>query len=240
MVKVKLKTAIITILFLFNFLQADSSVILTAKEKLFLKTHPTIVLGTGDNWAPYIMKDENGQNIGYDNDILTLINKATGANFVQELGNWSNIQKLAKEKKLDGLSTLGIFKERKQWFNFSDIYISLQKMVLVKENNPLNIKSNKDLNGKKIVINKGNMTDEKIAKKFINSKIIYTDTVKEMLYKVINGEADATFGNGSTSYLISQLGLPYFDIAYQLNDSLDLAFAVRKDWPEAISILNKG
>jgi len=235
-----LKTLIFTLLLSVNLLQASTLVQLTHKEKLFLQEHPVITLGTGDNWAPYIMKDSNGKNIGYDNDILTKINKATGAHFIQFLGNWDKVQELAKEKKLDGLSTLAAFKERKQWFNFSNSYISLQKMLLVKEGNPLHIKSKKDLDGKTIVINKGNMVDEKIAKMYNKSKIIYADTVEEMLKKVIKGKADATFGNGSTTYMISKLGLPYFDIAYPLDYSLDLVFAVRKDWPQAISILNKG
>ena len=53
-------------------------------------------------------------------------------------------------------------------------------------------------------------------------------------------KADATFGNGATEYQLSKEGLPYMENAFSLNNSLDLAFAVRKDWPEAISIINKG
>jgi len=229
----------ITLFFISNT-QASMQINLTHKEKDFLKQHPTITLGTGDTWAPYSMKDKSGNTIGYDNDILTKINRATGANFVQVLGDWSQMQEQAKKHKLDGLSTLGIYEERKEWFNFSKIYISLQKMVLVKRRNPLNIKSNKDLDSKTIVVHKGNMVDANMAKEFRNSKIIYADTVKEMLEQVISGKADATFGNGSTTYLLGKLGLPYLDFAYPLSDNLNLAFAVRKDWPEAISILNKG
>lgn len=231
----------ILLIFIFtNILQASSSVFLTPQEKTFIQQHPTITLGTGDTWAPYVMKNKDGEIIGYDNDILTKINKATGANFVQVLGDWSKIQKQAKEHKLDGLSTLGVYEERKQWFNFSNTYISLQKMVMVKQRNPLNIKSNKDLSEKTIIIHKGNMVDEKTASKFKNSNIIYANTVEEMLNEVISGNADATFGNVATIHLIGKLGLPYLDFAYPLENSLDLAFAIRKDWPEAISILNKG
>ncbi len=223
-----------------NTLQASSQVTLTQIEKDFIKNHPTITLGTGDSWAPYVMKNKKGEIVGYDNDILTKINKATGANFVQVLGNWSKMQRMAKKHQIDGLSTLAIFQERKKWFNFSNIYISLQKMVMVKPRNPLNIKSNKDLFNKTIVIHKGNMMDEKTAKQFINSTIIYANTVEEMLNEVIHGKADLTFGNSATTYLLGKLGLPYLDFAYPLKHSLDLAFAIRKDWPEAISILNKG
>jgi len=228
------------ILLLSNFLYAYNEITLTQKEKEFIKNHPTITLGTGDTWAPYIMKDQSGQNVGYDNDILTIINKVTGANFVQVLGDWSQMQTKAKNHEIDGLSTLGIFEKRKEWFNFSNIYITLQKMVLVKQKNPLNIQENEDLDGKTIIIHKGNMIDQNMADSFKNSKIIYADTVEDMLKQVIYGNADATFGNGATTYLLGKLGLPYLDFAYGLGDKLELAFAIRKDWPEAISILNKG
>ncbi|WP_324172913.1 diguanylate cyclase [Sulfurimonas sp.] len=234
-----MKKIIFIVLLLIISIHAHT-VSLTQKEKTFLKKHPTIVLGTGDNWDPYIMKDVNGKMVGYDNDILNRVNKATGANFIQVTGNWAEMQTKAKNKEIDGLSTIAVSQERKKWFNFSNIYISLEKMVLVKHRNPKNIKSNKDLDGKTIVINKGNLVDARIAKKFKNSKIIFKNSIKQMLNEVIYGEADATFGNGSTSYMLSKMGLPYLDFAYPLKHKLDLVFSIRKDWPKAISILNKG
>ncbi len=213
---------------------------LSQKEKKFIKNHPKIILGTEKSWEPYVIQNSDGTISGYDNDILTKINRATGANFVQQLGDWSKMQELAKEKKIDGLSTLTITNRRKEFLNFSNIYISLQKMVMVKQRNPLNIRTTPDLDGKTIVIHKGNVADEKASKQFKNSKIIYANTPKEMLEEVIYGEADATFGNGATEYMLSKLGLPYMENAFALNDSLDLRFAIRKDWSEAISILDKG
>ncbi len=231
---------IILLLLLVNFLHAQNTVVLTTNEKEFLKNHPTILLGADESWAPYAIKNEDGTVSGYDVDILTRINKATGANFILQLGDWSKMQEMAKSKKIDGLSSLGIFEERKQWFNFSNIYISMKKMVMVKRGNPLKIKSIDDLSGKTIVITKGDMIDEEIAKKFKNSKIIYALTVKEMLEEVIFGNADATFGNGGTDYMLAQLGIPYLESGFPLKSNLDLSFAIRKDWPEAVSILNKG
>ena len=212
---------------------------LSKKEKEFLKNHPIITLGTEKSWEPYVIKSSDGTIRGYDVDILKKINQLTGANFQLKLGNWSQMQELAKSKKIDGLSTGAIHDERKTYLNFSDVYISLQKMLIVKHRNPLNIQSKEDLEGKTIVIHKGNLVDEKIAKEFPKSNIIKTDTVEQMLKEVIYGKADATFGNGATEYLANKLGLPYLDFAFALEHRLELAFGVRKDWPEAISIINK-
>ncbi|MFT7005114.1 MAG: polar amino acid transport system substrate-binding protein, partial [Sulfurimonas sp.] len=232
---------IILVLLITNLLYSDSSVQLTSKEKTFLKNHPTIFLGTGDSWAPYAFVNNDGIVSGYDVDILTKINEATGANFVLQLGDWSKMQEMAKSKQtLDGLSEIVNLEERKEWFNFSNVYISMKKTLMVKMGNPLNIKSLEDLSEKTIVIHKGNLPDEKIAKQFENAKIIYASTVEDVLNEVIFGKGDALFSNGSTRYLSSTLGIPYLESVFPLDDNLDLTFAIRKDWPEAISILNKG
>ena len=223
----------------FNTKMKVSKISLTKKEKEFLLSHPIIILGTEKSWEPYVIQNNDGSISGYDADILNEINNLSGANFQLKLGSWRNMQKLAKEKKIDGLSTGAVHEERKKYLNFSDTYISLQKMVIVKHRNPLKIKSKKDLEGKTIVIHKGNLVDEKIAKEFSKSKIIKADSFDDMLKEVIYGEADATFGNGATEYIANKLGLPYLDFAFALDHRLELSFGVRKDWPEAISIINK-
>lgn len=240
LINTSLKLLIITLLLSLNIIQASPSIQLTENEKQFLQEHPTIRLATNDSWPPFTMLNKDGFISGFDIDVLNIINQTTGANFILELGEWTKVQKMAKSREIDGMSTIAIFEERKKWFNFSDVYISLKKRVMVKRGNPLNIKSIDDIDGKTIAIHQGNMPDTKIVKQFKNSKIIYTPTVKDMIEEVIFGEADVLFGNGATEYLLGQLGMPYLESIFSLNNDLNLAFAIRKDWPEAISILNKG
>ena len=170
MVNIRLKLLIIALLLSLNVMQASTFIQLTQKEKQFLQKHPTIKLGTNDSWPPFTMLNEDGSVSGFDIDILNKINRATGANFVLELGEWSKVQRMAKLRKIDGMSNIAIFKERKKWFNFSNVYISLKKRVMVKRGNPLNIKSIDDIDGKTIAVHQGNMPDTKIAKQFKNSK----------------------------------------------------------------------
>jgi diguanylate cyclase (GGDEF)-like protein/PAS domain S-box-containing protein len=223
-----------------NLIQASTSIQLTENEKQFLQEHPTITLGTNDSWPPFSMRNKDGSISGFDIDVLNLINQATGANFILQLGEWSKVQRMAKSKEIDGMSNIAIVEEKKKWFNFSDVYISVKKRVMVKRGNPLNIQSIDDIDGKTIAVHQGNIPDTKIAKQFKNSKIIYTPTVKDMIEEVIFGKADVLFGNGATEYMLGQLGMPYLDSIFPLDGNLDLYFAIRNDWPEAISILNKG
>ena len=113
------KLFIILIIFL-SLVNANSveKVHLTLKEQEFIKKHPKIVLGTGNNWEPYAIQNSDGSISGYDHDILNKINEVTGANFVQVTGDWLDIQKMAKAKKIDGLSTLIFTKEREKFLKF--------------------------------------------------------------------------------------------------------------------------
>ncbi|RLA59441.1 MAG: hypothetical protein DRQ78_10625, partial [Epsilonproteobacteria bacterium] len=212
---------------------------LTPKELAFIKSHSKIVLGTEKAWKPYVIVKKDGTISGYDADVLKLINKVSGSNFVLEAGDWAKMQTKAKEKEIDGLSTGGIHEELKTYLNFSDIYISMKKMLIVSKENPKNIHTLNDLKGKTIAIHKSNLVDEKMMRNFPNSKVLKLNTIEEVITSVTTGQADAMFGNGATFYLANELGLPYLKRVAQLDDTLDLAFGIRKDWPEAISIINK-
>lgn len=218
---------------------AFDQVSLTAQEKAFLHSHPVITLGTDKNWEPYVIVKKDGTITGFDAEILAKINALSGANFQLKAGVWREMQKEAQERLIDGLSTGAIHEERKKFLNFSSIYISLQKMLLVAKGNPHSIHTRTDLVGKRIAIHRGNLVDEKLARKFVESEIIAMDTVEEIIRSVINGTVDATFGNGATLFLAQKLGLPYLEVNMDLQSPLQLAFGVRNDWPEAISILNK-
>ncbi len=213
--------------------------LLTDEEQAFLRKHPIIVLGSEKEWEPYVIPKTNGEITGYDADVLDRINQITGANFTLQLGDWREMQSLARQRKIDGLSTGGIHNERKTYLNFTDIYISLNKYLLVVRGNPANINNKNDLKGKRIIVHRGNLVDKKLSQQFPASQILYADTVKDMLRAVILGDADAAFGNAATEYIAAKSGLAYLEHAFNLDSELELAFGIRKDWPEAVSIINK-
>ena len=212
---------------------------LTAEERQFIQAHPSIRLGTDRTWEPYVIVDNQGNISGYDAEILSLINKITGANFTIQVGTWADMQEKAKSKEIDGLTTGAAIETRKSYLNFTSPYITLRKSVFVSLGNPHNIQSTEDLKGKKIAIQRGNLADIETAKKFPDSHIVFFDTVEDVFSSISTGATDAIFGNGATLYLANKMGMPYLQIGFHLPQQLDLVFGVRKDWPLAISILNK-
>jgi hypothetical protein len=55
---------------LFSSLFANNIPFKDTSLQEFIQKHPTIVLGTGDQLDPYVIKKEDGSVSGYDYDIL--------------------------------------------------------------------------------------------------------------------------------------------------------------------------
>ena len=231
---------LVLVLLIFSIVpHAEDKISLTEKEIKFLRDHPVITLGTDRDWQPYVTKGSDGNISGYDADLLRLINRVSGANFVLKLGQWRDMIEKAKSREIDGLSTGSVQKSREKYLNFSNVYISIKKMIITSKDNPKKIHTVADLDGKIVAIHKSNAVDQEIARGLTKSKILQFDTIEEVISSVVTDEADAMFGNGAVFYLANELGLPYLRRASSLKEPLRLVFAVRNDWPEAISIINK-
>ncbi len=220
--------------------QSASPVELTPAEQAFLRAHPVITLGTGDSWEPYVIVGQDGAVTGYDADVLDRIAALTELRMRLLPGDWRERQEQARSRAIDGLSTGGVHPERAEHLRFSAPYIRLHKYLLVPKGNPLNLRARDDLAGRTIALHRGNLSDEKVASGFSHARILRFDTVDEVIDAVTTGGADATFDNGSLLYRANRLGRPFLQFAVDLNESLDLVFAVRNDWPEAIAIIDKG
>ncbi|MCD4668508.1 MAG: transporter substrate-binding domain-containing protein [Sulfurimonas sp.] len=207
----------------------ESLLNLTDSEIKFIKKHPKIVLGIKERW-----------NIsGYNNDLLNLINELSGANFKLKAVDYSVIQELSKKGEIDGLVTCEAMEDKKKYLNFSDVYISMQKMIITTKENPKDIDSIKDLDTKMIAVYKNNLVDVKIANKFKSSIIIKYDTIEDVIKAVATNQADVMFGSNLVYYLAHELGYTNLKNVANLDEKLDFVFGVRKDWQEAISIINK-
>jgi len=218
-----------------------SKVNLTEEESNWLESHPIITLGSDEQWAPYILKDKNGKISGYDQDILNLVNKYTGSNFKVVAGSWKDMIQSAKKNQIDGLSNSAVHKSRAEYFNFSKIYISTKRLLIIANNNPKNINSFDDLRGKSIAYQEKNLFDKKLVSRYKDSELIPLKSLEEILKKLIKGEVDAVVGSHALIYLANKLKLPYLKIIDTIpNSTLNLVFSIRKNSPHALSILNKG
>jgi len=190
-----------------QIIYAKEKISLSEDEKAFIKQHSKIILGTDRDWKPYVIEGKDGNISGYDAEVLNLINHVSGANFVLQVGSWKDMIEKAKNGDIDGLSTSSVQSDREKYLKFSNVYITIKKMIITSKDNPKKIHNIYDLENKIIAIHKSNSVDQEIARGLTKSKIIQFDTIEEVISSVVTDEADAMFGNGAVFYLANELGL---------------------------------
>ncbi len=228
------------ILLFLLFINIIYSETLTKEEKEYIKNNPTITLGVGKGWEPFAIESNDGSITGFTADVLKLINQKTNANFTLKIENWNEIQDLAKNKKIDGLTTLVQTKQREEYLDFTSKFYDLEFGIFTTIEKLDTLKTKEDLQNSRIIIEKGNAVHESIVKIFELKNISYANNHIESYKKIFNNEADATITYSGYQFKLAQLKLPLLFNTNLYNKSLPLKLAVIKDSPLALSILQKG
>lgn len=216
---------------------------LTQEEQDFIRNNPVIHLGVDPTFVPYEFIDTDGQYKGIAADYIALICEKTGLQMEVKKGlTWTEAYEKAVKGELDALPCVAQTAVRERYFLFSDTYFTFQRAVFINEDTK-EIKSFENLSGKTVAVQM-NSSHHSYMTQFTDIKLSLYPTVESALRAVSNGVEIAFVGNFATSsYLAKSLGvsnLKYFPIEMGADDqSQSLHFAVRKDWPELVSIINK-
>jgi len=219
----------------------SATVSLTPEEQQFIEDHPIIKLGVDPAFIPYEFFDNDGKYKGIAADYIDLLCKKTGLNMVVTSGlTWTQAYGLAVNKELDVLPCVVKTEERSKYFLFSVPYVSFQRVIFLKKDNR-DIRSFADLAGKTVAVQE-NSSHNSFLKEYRDISLSLYPTVQEALEAVSEGREVAFVGNlATTDYQIESAGitnLKYVDI--EVDDDQQVYFAVRNDWPQLVSIINKG
>lgn len=239
------------ILFLNNLLYASTEksinsikLKLTQKEKVWIKNHPVIKIGNMNSFPPYgFIEDKihKGLNIEYIEDL----SKLTGINI-----------KFVTVKSIDDLKRKFQKKEIDTFAGFSSYLNDIPSIILTKSfltsfdsiitrKDSSFLANYKHLFGKKVAVIQGYHYENIIKKFYPEINLVLVKDTLEGLNKVDQYEVDAFLSNNDVSlYLLNKynfdnlrLGVPVnfpnIEIGEQLN------FAIRDDWQELKSILEK-
>lgn len=240
MKRTKTVLAALLLLFCFSNCVFAGQVEFTQAESDFIKEHPVIRLGVDPQFVPYEFFDTDGQYKGIAADYIKLISERTGLKIeVEHNLTWTQAYEKAVERKLDALPCVSKTPEREEYFLYSKPYYSFQRVVVVKENNN-SVAKLEDLFNKKVAVKKDS-AHHSYLKKFNNIEFSLYPTEEAALKAVADGQETYFIGNLATSsYLIKTNGLTNLKyIQITTDEKQYLYFAVRKDWPELQSIINK-
>ncbi|PKM93746.1 MAG: histidine kinase [Firmicutes bacterium HGW-Firmicutes-1] len=224
-----------------NCIAKTTELELTEDEKTFIKEHPLIHLGIDPQFVPFEFIDSDGSYKGIASDYIKLLSEKIGIGMVIERDlTWEEAYELAVEKRIDVLPCVSKTTEREQYFLFSEPYYSFQRVIVVNESNNT-INGLEDILQTKVAV-QSNSSHHSFLKNYPSIEVSLYSTGEAALAAVTNGQETAFIGNLATSsYLIKANGFTHLKfIEIDSNENQELYFAVRNDWPELVSIINKG
>jgi two-component system sensor histidine kinase EvgS len=225
----------------FFYKNRSKKILLTQKEKEYIKAHKTIRVGGEYDWAPFDFLDDSGTYRGVAKDVLDLLSEKTGLVFDVVTDRWSkNLQKM-REGSIDLLPALYHTDSRAKYMSFTRPYFELLDYFFIRDD--LDVKTMADLDGKRVALPRGFAHEETLGKEFPGLEIVSVDDLSQAVDAVLEGKADVLFDTYSAlAYKLKKesiSGIVPFR-SYRGEHSVRLHMATAKDDPVLASILDKG
>ena len=218
----------------------DFNIQWTEAELAFLAEHPVIRLGIDPGFVPFEFIGEQGQHVGIAADYLALISERTGLEFEVAQGlTWPEAYEAAHTDELDMLPAVSKTEEREKHFLFSQPYYHFKRVIVTQEG-AAEISSLDDLQGHSVAVQR-NSSHHSYLLSHPRINLSLYDSVESALAAVVTGEEKAFLGNlATTNYLIRTNALTNLRlVSFEAEKEQGVYFAVRQDWPELVSILDK-
>lgn len=216
-------------------------IVLTEKEKIWLRKHEEITLGFTPNIEPLIVVTEDGSLSGILVDIYDEMEKLTGLKVKFNIDNWPSIVDKAKKGKVDGLLASPPSIVESIDLKYSTTVVKGTPVIFARTDAPFEINEEKDLVGKRVAVIRGiDIIDETLARYEGKIEIIETGSAQEIMTLVLRGKADVAFGLSYHNYLIDKHFLVDIEPVYFLKQySAEGVASISSDIPEVVSIINK-
>ncbi|OEF97173.1 response regulator [Desulfuribacillus alkaliarsenatis] len=217
-----------------------SSIQWTEQEIEFMDNNPVIRLGVDPAFVPFEFIDADGEYKGITAEYIQLVQERTGLVIEVVSGlTWTEAYDKALAGDIDVLPAVAKTSEREQHFLFSNRYYNFKRVIVTMDTNNY-IKGIHDLEGLMVAVQR-NSSHHSYLLSYPGINLSLYDSVEEALTSVADGTEIAFVGNlATTNYLIRSTALTNLKFtAFDTEQQQGLYFAVRKDWPELIGILNK-
>ena len=214
--------------------------ILTPEERSWLQDHPEVRLSPDPDFLPIESIDESGKYIGIASDYIDLLQKKLKIQFkVLKFKNWAEVLEKTKNKESDMWGAATPTPQRLEYMSFTKSFIELPAVIIVRKQVDRSLTLN-DLKGMQVGVISGYGIHDHIMNNYPDLKLDPVPDIKSGLNKVSFGMIDAMVVNiALASFYIEKDGLTNLRVAGESDFTYNLALAVRKDWPEFKSILDK-
>ncbi len=224
-----------------NTSQPDVQLNLTIEEQQWLTRHPVLRIAGPKAFPPFHFFEKDGTVRGMASDYADLILNRLGlSKTVLTNAPWPEVLQKIRNREIDLIACSAKTKKREEYLLFSNPYLSFPLVIITKKEAPF-VGGFADLYDKKVTFIPKVSTYEWLKQDQIHIEPLFVKTPIDAMVAVSLGQADAHIENlAAASYMIQHKGLSNLKIACPTPyGNYNLYMAVRKDWPELISILNK-
>ncbi len=218
----------------------SSSVELAQEEREWLEMQPILRLGYDPNWAPIEFLDDSGTPLGISSEYLRILESQLGVRFEVCKGvNWPEQIKRVKQGRLDVFPAMIRTRDREAFLEFSEPYLSMPIGIYARRDAHYS-GSLGDLVGKRIGVIEGYGEQSLLKEGNPDLNLVSFRTTPEALDHLARGEVDAYIGGVlTTGHYLGRLEYRQIRLAGVTPYRYDLCWAVRKDWPTLVGIVNK-
>jgi signal transduction histidine kinase/CheY-like chemotaxis protein len=223
---------------------SSATSLLTEQERQWLLDHPDITLAYHPGMEPLLIADSENNYSGALVDIYKELGQRLGVNFEIQLASMENMQEKLKARRLDGLLLAGQPLLGQAGLLTTDTIISTFTSAFVADDAPFLISRMKDLRGKRVAyVGSLKVLEAALDREQLQGQVelMPVATVLDGMQLVMNGKADVYLGFNFhdyivKKYLLDNIKLVYTDASFELKGGT----GIRSDWPELVSIINKG
>ena len=225
----------------FSISSLANTVILTKKEKEFIKNNPLITVAMMPDFTPfsYYLDDKA---VGFEHDLLKIISQRTGLKFEKIIDKWTTVYGAFKNKKIDMITSISHKKYREPFTTYTSSYYDIPIMIFVRDDFG-KYSGLKSLKGKRVGVIKDIFYINEL-KKLGTMDIVEYESYEKLASDLVFGKIDAILQNlTNINYLIKKHVYTNIKLASELilpnTSNEDLRFGVQPEKPLLSSILQK-
>jgi signal transduction histidine kinase/FixJ family two-component response regulator len=214
---------------------------LTAAERAWIEAHPRIRISFDGHFPVYSYVNDSGNLEGLAVDFIDVLSRRAGLDFEAiPHDSWEDLYQAAQRREVDVVATMVDRPGRRAHWVFTEPYIHKSLVVMTRDDD-FAIRVREDIAGKRVALVRNYQASQRVADDYPTAVPLFVETMHEALNAVSTGAADAaiTFAGAGhyiqARYLITNLR---FAAVYDRSTSAE-SIAVRSDWPELASILDK-
>ncbi len=215
-------------------------VLFYADERLWMEDKKTLVLGIDRNAPPFQYLDENGKFAGMALDYMQLISEKTGLKIeFHDNAAWHQDFNATGELPFDLLPAVSNSAALSSVFDFTRPHM-IYPMVIVTDKQSEFISGMDDLDGKRVIVVKGQFSEDLIRRNHPEFELVLTDNINQALEMLTFGDGDALIDNLATiTHSITSQGYSNLRISGRTPYDFELGIGVPKGNTRLLGILQK-